>query len=70
MPAKDIKFGADARESLLRGIDLLAGAVQVTLGPKGRNVLLARSYGLITTEALMSELSDKAPDGDRRGHVS
>jgi chaperonin GroEL len=45
MPAKDIKFGADARESLLRGIDLLAGAVQVTLGPKGRNVLLARSYG-------------------------
>jgi chaperonin GroEL len=45
MPAKDIKFGADARESLLRGIDLLAGAVQVTLGPKGRNLLLARSYG-------------------------
>ncbi len=45
MPAKDIKFGADARESLLRGVDLLTGAVQVTLGPKGRNVLLDRNYG-------------------------
>src|ERR1700729_2865805 len=45
MAAKDVKFGADAREKLLRGVDILADAVQVTLGPKGRNVVIERSYG-------------------------
>ena len=40
MAAKDVKFGADAREKMLRGIDILADAVQVTLGPKGRNVVI------------------------------
>src|ERR1700726_4334290 len=45
MAAKDVKFGADARDRMLRGIDILADAVQVTLGPKGRNVLLDKSYG-------------------------
>ncbi|HQT80177.1 MAG TPA: chaperonin GroEL, partial [Rhodopila sp.] len=45
MAAKTIKFGADARESLLRGVDLLADAVGVTLGPKGRNILIDKSYG-------------------------
>ena len=45
MAAKDIKFGADARERMLRGVDTLANAVKVTLGPKGRNVVLAKSYG-------------------------
>ncbi len=45
MAAKSIKFGADARESLLRGVDLLADAVKVTLGPKGRHVLIDKSYG-------------------------
>ena len=45
MPAKDVKFGADARRRLLRGVDLLADAVKVTLGPKGRNVLIDKSYG-------------------------
>ena len=40
MAAKDVKFGADARERLLRGVDILADAVQVTLGPKGRNVVI------------------------------
>ncbi len=45
MAAKDVKFGADAREKLLRGIDILADAVQVTLGPKGRNVVLDKSFG-------------------------
>ena len=45
MPAKDIKFGADARERMLRGVDILANAVKVTLGPKGRNVVIDKSYG-------------------------
>ncbi len=45
MAAKDVKFAADARERLLRGVDTLANAVKVTLGPKGRNVVLDKSYG-------------------------
>jgi chaperonin GroEL len=45
MAAKQIKFGRDAREKLLRGVDILADAVKVTLGPKGRNVIIDKSYG-------------------------
>ena len=45
MAAKDVKFGADARERLIRGVDILADAVQVTLGPKGRNVVIEKSFG-------------------------
>jgi chaperonin GroEL len=45
MVAKEIKFGADARDHMLKGIDMLAHAVQVTLGPKGRNVLLEKPFG-------------------------
>ena len=45
MPAKDVKFDSDARSKLLRGIDVLANAVKVTLGPKGRNVVLDKSFG-------------------------
>ena len=45
MPAKEIKFSADARARLARGVDILARAVRVTLGPKGRNVLLDKSFG-------------------------
>ena len=45
MPAKDVRFGEDARKRMMRGVDTLAHAVKVTLGPKGRNVLLAKSYG-------------------------
>src|SRR5436305_6696142 len=45
MAAKDIKFNGDARDRMLRGIDVLANAVKVTLGPKGRNVVLEKSYG-------------------------
>ena len=40
MAAKDVRFGANARERMLRGVDILADAVKVTLGPKGRNVVL------------------------------
>ena len=65
MTAKDVKFGADARERMLRGVDILANAVKVTLGPKGRNVVLDKSYGAprITkdgvTVAKEIELADK-----------
>ena len=45
MSAKEVKFSHDARERLLRGVDILADAVEVTLGPKGRNVVLQKSYG-------------------------
>ena len=65
MAAKDVKFSTDARERMLRGVDILANAVKVTLGPKGRNVVLEKSFGAprITkdgvTVAKEIELSDK-----------
>ena len=65
MAAKDVKFNGDARERLLHGIEILTHAVRVTLGPKGRNVVLARPYGAprITkdgvTVAKEIELSDR-----------
>src|SRR6266853_5624639 len=65
MAAKDVKFGADAREKMLRGIDILADAVQVTLGPKGRNVVIDKSFGAPRTTkdgvtvAKEVELADK-----------
>src|SRR5438105_11528745 len=45
MAAKDVRFGSDAREKLLRGVDILADAVRITLGPKGRNVVIEKSFG-------------------------
>ncbi|MBC7831138.1 MAG: chaperonin GroEL, partial [Hyphomicrobium sp.] len=45
MAAKEVRFAADARERLLRGVDTLANAVKVTLGPKGRNVVIEKSFG-------------------------
>ena len=45
MAAKDVKFETDARNRMLRGVDTLADAVKVTLGPKGRNVVLDKSFG-------------------------
>src|SRR3712207_8326233 len=65
MAAKDVRFSANAREKMLRGVDILADAVKVTLGPKGRNVVLEKSFGAprITkdgvTVAKEIELSDK-----------
>src|SRR5882672_1868268 len=65
MSAKDVKFGVDARDKMLRGVDILANAVRVTLGPKGRNVVLDKSFGAprITkdgvTVAKEIELEDK-----------
>ena len=45
MPAKQVRFGQDARDRILRGVNILADAVTVTLGPKGRNVVLEKSFG-------------------------
>ena len=45
MAAKDVKFGQNARDRMLRGVDILADAVKVTLGPKGRNVVIDKSFG-------------------------
>src|SRR5271163_3009015 len=45
MTAKDVKFGVDARDRMLRGVDILTNAVKITLGPKGRNVVIEKSYG-------------------------
>jgi len=65
MAAKDVKFSRDAREGILRGVDILANAVKVTLGPKGRNVVIDKSFGAprITkdgvTVAKEIELKDK-----------
>src|ERR1700749_882467 len=65
MAAKDVKFSSDARDRLLRGVDTLANAVKVTLGPKGRNVVIEKAFGAprITkdgvTVAKEIELKDK-----------
>src|SRR5271163_1456609 len=65
MAAKDVRFGGEARGRMLSGVDMLAHAVRVTLGPKGRNVVIAKSYGAprITkdgvTVAKEIELTDK-----------
>ncbi len=65
MAAKDVKFGIDARNKMLKGVDILADAVKVTLGPKGRNVVLEKSFGAPriskdgVTVAKEIELTDK-----------
>ena len=65
MAAKDVRFSTDARDQMLRGVDILANAVKVTLGPKGRNVVIDKSFGAprITkdgvTVAKEIELADK-----------
>src|SRR5471030_812498 len=65
MAAKEVRFSVDARDRMLRGVDILANAVKVTLGPKGRNVVLDKSFGAprITkdgvTVAKEIELADK-----------
>src|ERR1700725_705 len=65
MTAKDVRFSSDARDKMLRGVDILANAVKVTLGPKGRNVVLDKSFGAprVTkdgvTVAKEIELADK-----------
>ena len=48
MAAKDLRFGENARNKMVNGVNVLANAVKITLGPKGRNVVLERSYGAPT----------------------
>ena len=65
MSAKEIRFGEDARSRMVRGVNILANAVKATLGPKGRNVVLKKSYGAPTitkdgvSVAKEIELADK-----------
>src|SRR6188474_2494568 len=71
MAAKDVVFGADARHRMVEGVNILANAVKVTLGPKGRNVVLERSFGAPTVtkdgvsvvKEVASKTSDNAGDG-------
>src|SRR4029453_6614188 len=64
MPAKEVKFSVEARDSLLRGVNLLADAVKVTLGPKGRNGVLQKSYGAprITKDGVTVAKEIELPD--------
>jgi len=72
MAAKDVKFSADARERMMRGVDVLANAVKITLGPKGRNVILEKPFGAPrstkdgVTVAKEIELEDKFENMGRR----
>src|SRR5690242_6807304 len=65
MAAKEVRFGSEAREKMLHGVNILANAVKVTLGPKGRNVVLDKSFGIPriskdgVTVAKEIELADK-----------
>src|SRR5438477_6741121 len=64
MAAKEVKFHSDARERMLRGVDILANAVKVTLGPKGRNVVLDKSFGAprITKDGVTVAKEIELPD--------
>ncbi|WP_119302996.1 chaperonin GroEL [Dongia deserti] len=64
MAAKDVKFSSDARDKMLRGVDILANAVKVTLGPKGRNVVLEKSFGAprITKDGVTVAKEIELPD--------
>src|SRR6185436_4744230 len=71
MAAKEVRFGDDARTRLVRGVNLLANAVKATLGPKGRNAVLEKSFGAPTitkdgvsvAKEVASSTSDEAGDG-------
>src|ERR1700742_2302693 len=64
MAAKEVRFAGDARERMLRGVDILANAVKVTLGPKGRNVVLDKSFGAprITKDGVTVAKEIELPD--------
>ncbi len=72
MAAKDIRFGEDARARMVRGVNVLANAVKATLGPKGRNVVLEKSFGAPTitkdgvSVAKEIELADRSRTWARR----
>src|SRR6185369_16893438 len=72
MAAKDVKFSRDARERILNGVDILANAVKVTLGPKGRNVVIDKSFGApritkdgVTVAKEIAQVGIISANGDR-----
>ena len=75
MAAKEVRFSGDARDRMLRSIDILANAVRVTLGPKGRNVVLDKSFGAprITKDGVTvaKEIDGKydRPNANAPGHI-
>ncbi len=76
MAAKDVRFGDDARSRMIRGVNILANAVKVTLGPKGRNAVLDKSFGAPTVTkdgvsvAKEIELKERADgEGSRFQHL-
>src|SRR5258707_46938 len=74
MSAKEVKFGVDARDRMLRGVEILNNAVKVTLGPKGRNVVLAKSFGAprITKDGVTAATEIEVDEGMQfdRGYIS
>src|SRR3989441_3173374 len=71
MAAKDVKFPGDARDRMLRGVDSLDNAVKVTLGPKGRNVVIQKSFGAPTITkdgvTVAKEIDDLADEFENMG---
>src|ERR1019366_7417537 len=69
MSAKEVKFSQDARDKMIRGVDILANAVKVTLGPKGRNVVIEKSYGAprITKDGVKAVAAGANPMDLKRG---
>ena len=61
MSVKDVKFGDSARSKMIAGVNILADAVKVTLGPKGRNVVIDRSFGAPTSLKMVYLLRKKSP---------
>ena len=69
MAAKEVRFGDDARQRMVRGVNILANAVKVTLGPKGRNVVLDKSFGAPTvTKDGVSRREGNRAQGQVREH--
>ena len=69
--AKQIKFGEDARRALESGVNQLANTVKVTLGPKGRNVVLDKKFGspLITNDGVTGRIAVEQPAGDWQWYI-
>ena len=67
MAAKEVSFGGDARARMVEGVNILANAVKVTLGPKGRNVVLERSFGgpTVTKDGVSSPRRSSSRTGSR-----
>ena len=68
MAAKEVRFSTDARSKMLKGVQILNNAVKVTLGPKGRNVVLEKSFGAPRVTKDGDAGTSGRPRGQRRGH--